>query len=135
MGYTLGEAARAAGKSKATIHRAIRSGKLSAARDEVTGPWLIDPSELARAFPPVSSEQVHNGSLRQYGTADETVLLRVQLELERAERQRERAQFEDTIADLRQRLDSEAEERRRLTVLLIDQSKPRRRWWSFGRRG
>lgn len=135
MGYTLGEAARAAGKSKATIHRAIRSGKLSAARNEITGPWLIDPSELARAFPPVPSEQVHNGSLRQRGTADKTVLLRVQLELERAERQRERAQFEDTIADLRQRLDSEAEERRRLTMLLTDQSEPRRRWWPFGRRG
>lgn len=135
MRYTLGEAARAAGKSKATIHRAIRSGKLSAARDEATGPWLIDPSELARAFPPVPPEQVHDGFLRQHGTADETVLLRVQLELERAERQRERTQFEGTIADLRQRLDSEAEERRRLTMRLTDQGKPRHRWWQFGRQG
>ena len=56
MVYTLGEAARATGKSKATISKAIKSGRLSASKDE-TGTFHIDPSELHRVYPPtVSSE-------------------------------------------------------------------------------
>src|SRR4051812_29759246 len=52
MSYTLTQASRACGKSKATLLRAIRSGRLSAARDEVAGSWLIEESELHRVFPP-----------------------------------------------------------------------------------
>jgi Helix-turn-helix domain len=121
MSYTLGEAAKATGRSKATIHRAVQSHKLSATKDEVTGAWMIDPAELHRVFPPVSSEQLQNGAVRQSETAAETAMLRVQLEQERQERQRERAQFEGTIDDLRRRLDTEGEERRRLTAILTDQ--------------
>ena len=44
---TLGEAARQCGVSKATISKAIRTGKLSATRRE-DGSWSIDHSELAR---------------------------------------------------------------------------------------
>lgn len=56
MVYTLGEAARATGKSKATISKAIKSGRVSARKDE-TGTFHIDPSELHRVYPPtVSSE-------------------------------------------------------------------------------
>jgi hypothetical protein len=166
MQYSLGEAAKASGKSKATIHRAITSGRLSAARDESTGSWVIDGSELARAFPPVSPEHARNGTLRQGETAGETAetaVLRALLEKEQAERQRERAQLEGVIDDLRHRLDIESEERRRLTMLLtVDRGTaasaasvpsepsqetrtetpaetvpdpPRRRWWHFGRRG
>jgi excisionase family DNA binding protein len=54
MPYTVAEAARAAGKSKSTLLRAIQSGKLSAARDPVTDGWLIEPAELHRVFPAVS---------------------------------------------------------------------------------
>ena len=57
MVYTLGEAAKATGKSKATISKAIKSGRLSAQKDE-TGTFQIDPSELHRVYPPsVSSER------------------------------------------------------------------------------
>ena len=38
-----------------------------------------------------------------------------------AERERERQGLQSTIDDLRRRLDGEAEERRRLTLLLTDQ--------------
>src|SRR6185503_17128722 len=48
--YTLTTASQAAGRSKSTILRAIQKGRLSAARTE-NGGWLIDPSELHRAFP------------------------------------------------------------------------------------
>ena len=57
MVYTLGEAARATGKSKATISKAIKSGRVSARKDE-SGIFHIDPSELHRVYPPaVSSER------------------------------------------------------------------------------
>ena len=44
------EAGERLGKSKATMTRAIREGKLAAARDEDGRLW-IEPAELARAFP------------------------------------------------------------------------------------
>ena len=120
MSYTLGEAAKASGKSKATIHRNIQSGKISAIKDEATGSWMIEPAELHRVYPAVSSEQHQNRELRQSETATET-LLKAQLEQEREERRRERVQLEGTIDDLRRRLDAEGEERRKLTALLTDQ--------------
>ena len=45
------EAAEQAGTSKSTIWRAIRAGRLSAARTD-DGGFAIDPAELFRAFPP-----------------------------------------------------------------------------------
>jgi hypothetical protein len=45
MGYSLAEAATASGKSKMTIQRAIKSGKLSASRRDDES-YDIDPSEL-----------------------------------------------------------------------------------------
>lgn len=50
MKYTLGQAAKATGKSKSTISRAIRKGKLSAEHD-VHGQFAIDPAELHRVYP------------------------------------------------------------------------------------
>jgi FtsZ-binding cell division protein ZapB len=49
MELSLSAAARATGRSKSTIGRAIKAGKLSARRDD-TGNYHIDASELARAF-------------------------------------------------------------------------------------
>ena len=121
MSYTLGQAAKATGKSKATIHRAVQSGKLSAVKDEASGTFRIDPAELHRIFPAVSLEHARNGDLRQNETTAETDMLRAQLEQERQERQRERVQLEGAIDDLRKRLDREGEERRKLTAILTDQ--------------
>jgi hypothetical protein len=50
MVYTLGEAAKATGKSKATISKAIKSGRISAKKGD-TGAFAIDPSELHRVYP------------------------------------------------------------------------------------
>lgn len=47
---SLSKAARLARTSKATIHRQIKSGKLSATRQD-DGSYSIDPSELARVHP------------------------------------------------------------------------------------
>ena len=56
MVYTLGEAAKATGKSKAAISKAIKSGRVSARKDE-TGTFHIDPSELHRVYPPAASSE------------------------------------------------------------------------------
>ena len=75
--YTLGTAAKAAGVSKSTIHRAIKRGTISA-RSKGEGGYEIDPAELHRVFPPVSSgvpENTQNSStessLERYATPQE----------------------------------------------------------------
>ena len=47
---SISAAARAAGVDRATIHRALKSGKLSATTDD-TGARAVDTAELARVFP------------------------------------------------------------------------------------
>jgi protein subunit release factor A len=58
MSYTLGEAAKAVGKSKGTISKAIKTGKISAHKKE-DGSFSIEAAELHRVYPPVS-ETVSN---------------------------------------------------------------------------
>lgn len=50
MRYTLGTAAKATGKSKTTIQRAISKGLISSDRVD-GGAYSIDPAELHRVFP------------------------------------------------------------------------------------
>src|SRR5215213_4495234 len=61
--FTLGTAAKAAGVSKSTIHRAIKSGRMSARTKDGSG-YQIDPAELFRVFPAPSGKTVerHSGN-------------------------------------------------------------------------
>ena len=118
MSYTLGDAAKAVGKSKTTLHRAIKSGKISAIKSE-DGSYSIDPSELHRVFPPVTAviptdTFLRNDTERQSNTLE---TLRIQLELQEKERERERALLQETIADLREDRDKW---RQQATALLED---------------
>jgi hypothetical protein len=54
MSHTLATAAAACGVNKSTVLRAIKSGRLSGAKD-VHGEWRIDPAELHRVYPPVEA--------------------------------------------------------------------------------
>jgi hypothetical protein len=54
MPYTLMTAAQACGINRSTVLRAIKSGKISATKDELTGAWLIEPVEMHRLYPPVA---------------------------------------------------------------------------------
>ena len=68
---TISEASQAVGVSRSGLLKAIKSGKLSAKRDDsVSGSkpakYLIDPSELYRVFPKVSE------SARQYAHTPHT---------------------------------------------------------------
>jgi hypothetical protein len=129
MGYSLAEAATAAGKSKMTIQRAIKSGKLSASRRDDES-YDIDPSELHRVFPTVSVLEAKNDNKVQDDITNDISLLRAELKIRgekitliEAERERESEQLTEQIDDLRRRLDTESEERRKLTALLTDQSR------------
>jgi excisionase family DNA binding protein len=99
MSYTLGQAAKATGTSKPTLSRAIKSGRLSAQKQE-DGSYLIDPAELHRVYPPVSATSDDNGNAEQVETLSNTSVLQAQLEILREERERERGQFQATIATL-----------------------------------
>jgi len=119
--YTLSEASKAAGRSKSTILRSIRSGRVSASRDELTGGWNINAAELHR---------VYDGTCRDApdgvpGNGTDAGVLQAKLQAAEARL----LDKDQVIDDLRRRLDAEAEERRRLTTLLT----VRRRWWPWSR--
>lgn len=86
---TLSQAAKATGKSKSTINRAIKSGKVSAIRKD-DGSYSIDASELSRAFHIRTSEPTQRRITEPYGT-DEAEPLKQRIEAleEMLERERE----------------------------------------------
>ena len=134
MSYTLGQAARAANRSKPTIARAIQRDRLSAIRAE-DGSYRIDPAELFRAYPGAGQS---NGTLPQSVpvTSEMPAVLRVERDRLLAEREG----LLEAIRDLRVRLDRSEDERRqvqeRLTGLLTHRQAgsvpavmPRVPWW------
>jgi hypothetical protein len=136
--YTLGEAAKATGKAKSTILRAIKNGTVSASKGP-KGSYQIDPAELHRVFEPNGAQNVlrnitqppveqlkHDG-----GTADLRLEhVREELNREKHERERERDQMQATIDDLRARLDRSED---RVTALLVAPEPKRRSWWPWRR--
>lgn len=123
MRFTLGEAAKATGKSKAALSRAIKNGSLSAER-QTNGSYHIEASELYRVYPPVQPEPLTQPfSATPDATPGTAEMKELQARLEAAE---QRIRDKDSVIDdLRRRLDAESEERRRtqaiLTGLLTDQ--------------
>ena len=116
MVYTLGEAAKATSKSKATISKAIKSGRISAQKDE-TGTFHIDPSELHRVYPPTVYREQKETPANATGSTDiDGTIRELQARLEAAH---ERLSDKDTvIADLREDRDRW---RQQATALLSDQ--------------
>lgn len=91
---SISEASRLTGKNRSTLHRHIKSGKLSKFLDEDGNP-TIDTSELARVYPsfkaPVAMQHVadvlQNSKMQQLATGGKTgdataeiVLLKLKLE-------------------------------------------------------
>ncbi|TNC43796.1 hypothetical protein FHG66_20805 [Rubellimicrobium rubrum] len=147
MEYTLTEAAQATALSRPTIFRAIKTGKLSARR-EADKSYRIDASELARVFPTISvnkpdvTARHDEKRAEQAETAQpigpDTALLQLQVHLLEQqvvrERQiaeqvreladRERETFQETVADLRKRLDRSEERVLALTVERVVSAPP-----------
>jgi hypothetical protein len=158
--FTLGTAAKAAGVSKSTIHRAIKSGRMSV-RDKDGAGYQIDPAELFRVFPPAGerdSDRPVPGTLDQNGLRVSGGLsplqahlvrleteLRASKELAQSEQnlldqlltsERHRAdEFQERADELRRERDrwaGVAEAAQRQLTYLAEQSK-KARWWPFGR--
>ena len=143
MKYSLSEAARATGKNKTTIQRAIKNGKISATKGN-SGSYEIEPSELHRVFPPIAAQrdaQHRQSNDTQQGksasiNSDLARVLELEKELAVA---RERAngleaqkdQMADTINDLRKRLDNSEG---RVMALLADNRPTRSSWWPWNRK-
>lgn len=132
MEYTLTEAAHATGLSRPTVFRAIKKGTLSARREEDKS-YRIDASELARVFPIVELKQddllqrndMKRSEVVETSTVSEAELAFLRLELrltkdqlarerdlrdqERENVERERDTTQETVTDLRRRLDRSEE--------------------------
>ena len=122
MVYTLGEAAKATGKSKAAISKAIKSGRVSARKDE-TGTFHIDPSELHRVYPPtVYSEQKETPANTGENANIDGTIRELQARLEAANERL--SDKEAVIADLREDRDRW---RQQASALLSDQ-RPKGFW-------
>jgi hypothetical protein len=138
MKYTLGQAAKATGKSKPTIQRAYEKHQISGTKLP-NGSYEFDPAEIHRVFPMIHPASNDTGDKLPSETPKNDSALQVEIQA-----LRERLADKDgVIDDLRRRLDAEAEERRKLVMILTDQSarpaapvaqeRPRRRWWHIGK--
>jgi excisionase family DNA binding protein len=68
---SLRDAAQQTGVSKSTIFRAIKSGRLSAARTDEGG-FAIDPAELFRVYPPVAADRAAQREMGHNATGSAT---------------------------------------------------------------
>lgn len=142
--YTLREAAEKAGKSKTTILRQANAGKFSYQIDD-QGRKRVDPAEFHRVHPVASStSEKANGDAHRSetpaahrsapaDTAETIALVRTMVASLDTAKAEEIRRLEETIEDLRQRLDTEAAQNRALTQMITDQREvvPKRVKW-FG---
>lgn len=132
MSYTLGQAAKAVGRTKPTILRAIRSNKISAVKDEATGEWRIEPAELHRVYQPASNDvtpkpTTENGS--SYNELHvEVTLLRERVTAQETLMHERLADKDAMIVELRDDRDQWREQAQRLAI--TDQRPKARRWMS-----
>src|SRR4051812_27216726 len=132
----LSEAAKLTGRNQSTIHRAMKTGRLTFTVAE-NGERRIDVAELERAFGlkgSASPDAIAQPLQSHAAQGSELAALQRLLD-----------DREDTIRDLRARLDTSEQERRasqaQLAAFLTDQRSTtpppepaaRRRWWRWGR--
>lgn len=101
MGLSLRQAADLCGKGRSTLHRALQSGKLSGTKGD-NGEWSIDGSELSRVFPwdtKIHDQREATGHQRDTLNSSEVMAMKVAMLEQQLEREQE------TVSDLRKRLD------------------------------
>lgn len=123
MIYTLGMAAKATGKSKTTIQRAIAKGTISAHKEK-NGRYSIDPSELHRVFPMVTTDTAAQPSQVDTSRPPDETPLQVKVEALEAMLERER----EALTEMRSDRDAWKQQ---ATALLGAPEKKRSRWWPF----
>jgi hypothetical protein len=124
MGYTLGQAAKAVGMSKTSILRSIKTGRISAGRDEF-GQWAIEPCELHRIYPPLADDTgTGNGTEGRGVTGGEPALAEATTRATLAEARL--SDFKSMLDDIREQRDRWQQQAERLAALAItDQRKER----------
>lgn len=138
---TMGQAAKEAATSKATISRAISTGRLSATRNDKGG-WDIQPAELFRVFPRNPVTGSGNGDMKQTvtpqsthpgtpETAIENASLKAEIEGLRAMVQ----QLRDHLDDLKHQRDGWADQAKAAQRVLVDMRPVRRGWFGLGKTG
>jgi len=139
--------------SKTTIQRHIKSGKLSATRND-SGEWEIDPAELARVMtvhttpeqiepvvqdgarptPSNHTEPQHTNGAERPAPAHherEIELLQQQIEMLQTERRREREQLQTRIDELNEACDDWKKQCNNQTLLLgNEQEQNQKSFWS-----
>ena len=88
---------------------------MSASKDN-RGQWCIDKAELLRVYPDSDNQRGKVDS----STQPDNHGLQSELDTLKQERERERRQLEQTVTDLRQRLDKSEDERRRTAEQLTN---------------
>lgn len=130
MLLTVGQAAKATGKSKPTITRALRKGLITYAKSELDGSYQIEASELFRVFPALPSASNDTAQVTRSDPANETGVLQVEVKLLREMLDAER----NAMADLKEDRDHWRQQAERLLLAApVAQEAPKRRWWHFGR--
>src|SRR3954466_11805926 len=137
MKHNLVSAAAAIGVSKATMHRYIRKGLISATRTD-DGFYEIDPAELHRVFPPVSEtapETVSRDDAKPTKTEGETGRYAPVLEAQLEGLKALIAEKDRRIMDLETDRERWAEEGKRLALSPPAASPPdkARGWWPWRR--
>lgn len=117
MPYTLGEAAKATGKSKPTISRAIKSGKITAEKKD-DGSYIIQPAELHRVFPVLPSASNDTSTVKQSVTPESDALLQQEIEHLRSML----ADRESQLDDLKSDRDEWRKQAGKVTALIEDHS-------------
>ena len=126
MKFTLGQAARQAGISKSYLSRLVKSGKISAERQE-NGEYRIDPSELSRLVELRAQGHVGGNSTSERLETPRELVLQREVELLR-ELLRDK---EETLADVRRERDAWRQQAQ--TVLLTGGEQKSQRWWRWGK--
>ena len=122
MSYTLGMAAKATGKSKTTIQRAIAKGTISAHKEK-NGRYSIDPSELHRVFPMVSTDTVAQPSQVDTSRPPDETPLQVKVEALEAMLERER----EALSEMR----SDRDAWKQQATALLGAPEKKKRWWPW----
>ena len=129
---SLREAATAAGVSKSTIQRAIKSGRLSASRTD-DGGYSIDPAELHRVYPARNGDDAaRTDAVGQDATPPATAATAA-LDAEIASLRELLRRADREIDDLRSDRDAWRSQAENSQRLLVDARPARRGWFGLGR--
>lgn len=117
MTLSANQAAKEAGVAKKTLLEAIKSGRMSAEKND-KGHWKIDPAELFRVFPKTGSEPAVETETHPPEKPQETSALEIEVKMLREQM----AWKDEILEELRQERDDWKGQAKQL--LIANQNKP-----------